>query len=96
MSREHGVGDAKLRELPRYSTSQRYSDRERVALEYADRITVTGEDVDDALFARLAELYSPEEVVELTCTVAFENFLSKFHRALRIESQGFCPVSVTV
>jgi hypothetical protein len=38
------------------------------------------------LFERLRSEYSEEEIVELTCTVAFENFLSKFHRALRCGS----------
>ena len=43
-------------------------------------------------FERLSSFYSPEEIVELTCTIAFENFLSKFHHTLLVESQGFCPV----
>jgi alkylhydroperoxidase family enzyme len=75
-----------------YETSDRYSEPERLALKYAERITLSDQDVDDDLFARLQECYSPEEIVELTCTVAFENFLSKFHHALLVESQGFCPV----
>jgi hypothetical protein len=48
--------------------------------------------VDDELFGKVQAAYAPEEIVELTCTIAFENFLSKFHHALLIESQGFCPV----
>ena len=75
-----------------YETSEFYSEAERLALTYAERMTITDQDVDDELFARLDEHYSPEEIVELTCTVAFENFLSKFHHALLVESQGFCPV----
>lgn len=94
MGREHGVPDAKLLDLGDYAASRLYEEHERVALEYADRITITSEDVDDELFARLSSFYSDEEIVELTCTVAFENFLSKFHHALLIESQGFCPVAV--
>lgn len=65
-----------------------------MALEYAERITITSEDVDDALFDRVSSFYTAEEIVELTCTVAFENFLSKFHHALLVESQGFCPIRV--
>jgi alkylhydroperoxidase family enzyme len=81
-------------EVADYATSSHYDERERVALEYADRITITSEDVDDELFQRLESFYSSEEIVELTFTVAYENFLSKFSRPLRIESQGFCPVRV--
>lgn len=46
--------------------------------------------MDDETFSRIRSLYSPGEIIELTATVAFENFLSKFHRALRVEQQGFC------
>ncbi len=95
MGRDNGVTDDKLLDLLNYQRSEHYSERERIALEYADRITITSEDVDDVLFRRLAEFYSPEEIIELTCTVAFENFLSKFHHALLIESQGFCPIRLS-
>jgi alkylhydroperoxidase family enzyme len=67
-----------------------------VALEYADKITLSTKDVDDELFVRLTEHYSPEEIIELTFTITYENFLSKFHHALLIESQGFCPVPTPV
>ncbi len=93
MGRDTGVSDEKLREIHGYASSSFYDGREKVALEYADRITLSTEDVDDALFGRLAEHYSPEEIVELTFTIAYENFLSKFHRALQVESQGFCLVT---
>jgi alkylhydroperoxidase family enzyme len=94
VSRDHDVSDEKLLDLGSYATSPLYTEPERIALAYADRMTVTGKDVDDELFARIATHYSPGEIIELTCTVALENFLSKFHRALRVESQGFCPVVV--
>lgn len=93
MGRNNGVSGEKLLDVPRYAESEHFSERERLALTYAERMTVTDEDVDDELFDRLKSVYTSEEIVELTCTVAFENFLSKFHRALRVESQGFCPMS---
>lgn len=96
MGRDNGVSDEKLLELPDYQKSPYYTGRERMVLEYAERITTSSEDVDDALFAKLAAEYSAEEIVELTCTIAFENFLSKFHHALLVESQGFCPVRLPI
>jgi alkylhydroperoxidase family enzyme len=79
-------------DVNRYADSEHFSEREVLALKYADDMTMTSEEVSDELFDRLREQYTEEEIVELTCTIAFENFLSKFHRALRVESQGFCPV----
>ena len=57
------------------------------ALEYADRITITDQDVSDAFFDRLKEFFDDDEIVELTATIAWENCSSKFNRALRVESQ---------
>ena len=94
MSRDNGVADDKLLEIHAYATSARYTERERLALEYAEQMTQTSLDVDDELFARVSACYTAEEIIELTCTVAFENFLSKFHRALRVDTQGFCPIRI--
>ena len=90
---QEGLSADQLLELGDYATSEHFSAREKLALEYADRITLSDRDVDDALFERLRrEFPKPEEVVELTATVAFENFRSKFNHALLIESNGICAV----
>lgn len=71
-----------------YAASPLYDEAERVALEYADRMTISGRDVDDAFFARLRRFYEDDALVELTAIIAWENASSKFNRALRIPSQG--------
>lgn len=88
MSSELGVSDAKILALAAYEGSPHYDAAERVALAYADAITITDRDVDDALFARLREHYDDDQIVELTATIAWENSSSKFNRALRVPSQG--------
>ena len=90
--REGEAGEAKLLEVTKWRDSRVFSDAERVALEYAERMTITGETVDDALFARLRQHYGEAQIVELTTAIAFENFRSKFTPPLRIEAQGFCPL----
>ena len=65
-----------------------FDDRELVALEYADAITLSDRDVEDELFARLKAHFSDEAIVELTAVIAWENASSKFNRALRVESQN--------
>ena len=52
MSSELGVSDEKIVALESYATSPLYGEGERVALEYADAITLSEKDVDDELFAR--------------------------------------------
>lgn len=83
-----GISDEKILALTDYKTSQLYNEVERVALEYADGMTITGREVNDELFARLRQCYDDDELVELTEIIAWENASSKFNRALRIPSQG--------
>ena len=85
-----GASEDKIRQLPAWRESQLFSPLERDALDYAERITITGEKVTDELFARLRSHFSEGQIVELTAAVALENFRSKFNPALGIEAQGFC------
>ena len=87
MSSELGVSDEKILALDEYVTSPLYEEKERVALEYAERMTITGQDVDDELFSRLRRFFDEDALVELTAAVAWENASSKFNRALRVPSQ---------
>ena len=87
MSSELGVSDEKILALDVYATSPLYEEKERVALEYADRMTITDQDVDDELFSRLGRFFDEDALVELTAAIAWENSSSKFNRALRVPSQ---------
>jgi len=91
----HGVPIEKLQALGRFREDPRFDERERLALEFAERMTITGERVTDDLVARLRRHFSEAEVVELAATVALENFRSRFNVALAIESQGFCALPLT-
>ena len=85
-----GASDEKIRQVPEWRTSALFSPMERDAFEYAERMTITGEKVDDELFARLRGHFTEPQIVELTAAIALENFRSKFNPALGIEAQGFC------
>ena len=87
MGSELGVTTEKFRALAEYSTSPLFSEEERLAIEYADCITITGREVSDELFARLRQHYDDDSLVELTALIAWENASSKFNRALRVPSQ---------
>jgi alkylhydroperoxidase family enzyme len=83
-----GISDEKLLALVAWEGSPLFDETERLVLEYADSMTITGRDVSDELFARLQAHFEPDAIVELTEIVAWENASSKFNRALRIPSQG--------
>ena len=88
MGSDLGVPAEKIDALPEYGTSPWYDEAERLALEYADAMTITGREVTDELFGRLRRHYDDDALVELTAIIAWENASAKFNRALRIPSQG--------
>jgi alkylhydroperoxidase family enzyme len=94
--REGSGGEEKLLAVTAWRESTVFDEAERVALEYAERVTITpagtGAGSDDALFERLRRHFIEAQIVELTAAIAFENFRSKFNPALGVEAQGFCPV----
>jgi len=58
-------------------------------LEYADGMTRTPVEVQDALFAKLREKFNDAQLVELTATLAWENFRARFDHAFSVEAEGF-------
>jgi alkylhydroperoxidase family enzyme len=88
VGRDLGLGADKVEWVARWTERpELFDDRERVALEYADTITLSDRDVDDALFERLRRSFDDDAIVVLTEVIAWENASSKFNRALRIGSQ---------
>jgi alkylhydroperoxidase family enzyme len=84
---ELGISTEKIEALAEYASHPLYTEAERVALEYADCMTITGRETSDELFARLRRFYDDDSIVELTAIIAWENASSKFNRALRVPSQ---------
>ena len=83
---------AKLAEVTEWRGSKLFSDAERLALEYAERITYTDQKVDNDLVDQLKRHFTDAQIVELTAAIAMENFRSKFNPPLGIEAQGFCLI----
>ena len=68
-----------------------FSERERTALAYAESIT-TASSVPDDLFANVRQLFTEDEIIDLTATITWEICAAKFNRALEIEGQGICMI----
>jgi alkylhydroperoxidase family enzyme len=83
-----GISDEKILAVDDYAASPLFDETEKLALEYADAMTYSDQDVSDELFDRLRAAYTDDALVELTATIAWENSSSKYNRALRVPSQG--------
>jgi alkylhydroperoxidase family enzyme len=88
VSSTSGIADEKILAVTDHATSDLFTPGEKVALEYADCITLSDRDVSDELFAELRQHFDDDAIVELTAVIAWENSSSKFNRALRVGSQG--------
>ena len=82
----------KINQLKTWQGSNVYSLKEKVALEYAETITITGRKVSQELQATLLEHFKGDEIVELTAIIAYQNLSSKFNSALDIKPNGFCGI----
>jgi len=89
---KHGVAEAKLWALEDWRGSTLFDERERVALEYAEAMTLSDLEVGEELMARLKRQLDDDAIVELTALIAFQNMSSKFNAALAVPAQGFCRV----
>jgi alkylhydroperoxidase family enzyme len=85
-----GASEEKVGAVESAEKSPLFGESEKAAIAYAEAMTITGQRVSDALFARVRAQFDEDQVVELTAAVALENFRSKFNVALGIEAQGFC------
>ena len=88
---ERHVPAAKLEALGDFERSALFSEREKAALAYAELITFSDRDVDDASMSRLKAQFDDDAIIELTALVGFQNLSSKFNAALGVAPQGFCP-----
>ncbi len=88
--------DAQLRALPEYRKTSRFSELERLVLDYAVAMTATPVDVSETLFGDLRRHFNDEQMIELTATIAWENYRARFDHALGIEAQGFSDGAYSV
>ena len=89
MGRGRGVSEQQLADLAHFDDSPAFSELEKRVLRYAVALTQTPTDVSGELFNSLREDFSPQQMVELTAAIAWENFRARFNRGFGIEAEGF-------
>jgi alkylhydroperoxidase family enzyme len=65
-----------------------------MVLAYADSMTQTPVEVPEALFEKLRPQFTAAQLVELTATIAWENYRARFNHAFGAESENFSEGSV--
>jgi uncharacterized peroxidase-related enzyme len=81
-AKNFGVGDEKLADIWAYAGSPHYSERERLALDFALAASSQPNAVTDAQFAELQQHWSDEQIVEIMGVVAMFAFLNRWNDTL--------------
>lgn len=87
---KRGASMDKIDALESWRNSNLFDERERAALDYAERMTRSDIQVDNDHFQNLRAHFEDDAIIELTGLIAFQNMSSKFNAALDVPSQGFC------
>jgi alkylhydroperoxidase family enzyme len=84
---KENVEPKKLLALDAWQNSKIYSDRERIAIEYAERGSGDSNNVSNQLFNQLHKHFTDPEIVELTVLIGHFNLLNRWLNALQVEDE---------
>jgi alkylhydroperoxidase family enzyme len=87
VGRKAGLSDEKLRAVPGDDRIP-FNDTERLVIELADALTDTPSNVSDDLYARLRNVFSEEQLMQLGGQIAFENYRARWNRLFNVESDN--------
>ena len=87
-----GAEQKKLEALKNWRNSPLFDEKEQIALEYAETVTHSDQQVDNNLILKVKKYFDENHLLELTALIAFQNMSSKFNAALDVEPQGFCSL----
>lgn len=74
-----GIDDRKLEAVWEYRTSPLFTEKERVALDFALAAASQPNDVTDELFATMMKHWSEGEIVEITGVIALFGFMNRWN-----------------
>jgi alkylhydroperoxidase family enzyme len=93
--RHSGFSDDELLAIPRYKSSELFTEPEKAALDYTVAVMRTPVEVTDDLFADLQKHFTTDQIVELTALLTVVN-LDRFNAAFGVGSAGFSEGMVCV
>ena len=75
-----------MQDLANFEKHADLSAEEKVALRFAERMTLDSNHVDEALWSELRRHFDEGEVVELASAIGLFNYFNRFNNALQMES----------
>jgi AhpD family alkylhydroperoxidase len=93
--RNSGFSDEELLALPRYRQSDLFTEREKLALDYAVAVMRTPVEVTEELFERMKARFNEKQLVEITALLTVVN-IDRFNAAFGIGAAGFSEGMICV
>jgi len=72
-----------------YQGSSLFSQTEKLVLAYADAMTHTPAEIPETLLSELQTKFDEPQLVELTASIAWENYRARFNHAFGLKAEGF-------
>ncbi len=82
-----GVTDDTYGHVDEWRTWPGYSERQRLAIEYAERFAVDHQGIDDELFDRLRTRFADDEILDLTLCLAIWLGLGRSLAVLQVDQR---------
>ena len=94
-ARAAGVTEQRLHLLPAWRETRLYSERERIALAWAEELTelASHEAVSDALYQQASQVFEEAELVDLTLLVVTINGWNRINIAARTIGGNYKPAA---
>ncbi len=91
---EAGLAEAVYQHLDEWRTWPGYTDRQRLAIEYAERFATDHRAIDDDLFSRLRAQFGDDEILDLTLCCAVFLGLGRTLEVLGINDNDDRPLDI--
>lgn len=82
------LSDEELAAIAQFHDSRLFNACEKLVMRYAEEMCQTSVNVPDALFDQLRQYFNEAQIVELTASIAYENYRARFNHALDIQSDN--------
>ena len=85
MARRLGWTDDQINNLADFEQRTDFTERDKVALRLAEKMTIDPHGVDDAQWADVRRHFDEGEVIELLAAVGLFNYFNRFNDVLQME-----------
>jgi 4-carboxymuconolactone decarboxylase len=89
VGRKEGLSERELMELADFEHSDAFNDLDKAVLRFATHLTLTPADLPDDVFDALRPHFTPQQLVELTSAITWENYRARFNRAFAVKAEGY-------